>query len=98
MNELRGVLTASQTLRCTFVQGTGEAVKNYLSGEIHATLEPLPHRPVKYDGSYEVDPLKTAQVLQTRDKVMTDDMTVRGIYYYAVTNDTGGQTVTIGRD
>ena len=51
-----------------------------------------------YDGSYEIDPQKTVQVLETKDRVMTDDITVLGIYYYEVTNETGGKTVTIGRD
>ena len=51
-----------------------------------------------YEGSYEVDPQKNIQVLETKDRVLTDDITVLGIYYYEVTNDTGGKTVTIGRD
>ena len=51
-----------------------------------------------YEGSYEIDPKKAAQVLSTKDRVLTDDITVLGIYYYEVTNDTGGKTVTIGRD
>ena len=98
MSELQGVLTVNKTLRCVLNPESGEAIKDYLSGEIHATLEPLPHKPVKYEGSYEIDPLKTMQVLSTKDKVMTEDMTVLGIYYYEVTNETGGNTVTIGRD
>ena len=51
-----------------------------------------------YEGSYEIDPKKAAQVLSTKDRVLTNDITVLGIYYYEVTNDTGGKTVTIGRD
>ena len=51
-----------------------------------------------YGGSYEIDPQKGAQVLETKDRVMTENLTVLGIYYYEVTNGTGGKTVTIGRD
>lgn len=49
-----------------------------------------------YDGSYEIEPLMNSQVLPTRNRVMTKDITVREIGYQEVTNASGGQTVTIG--
>ena len=87
MAELRGKIGSANS-----------AVGDVLQGHIGASFKPLENVPQKYTGSYEVDPLKTAQVLPTKDKLMVDDLTVQGIYYYEVTNDTGGSTVTIGRD
>ncbi len=51
-----------------------------------------------YEGDYEIDPLITPQVLSTRNKVMTDDLTILSISYQEVSNASGGKTVTIGRD
>lgn len=87
MAELRGMIGSPNS-----------AVGDTLQGQIGAVFKPLENVPQNYTGSYEVDPLKTAQVLPTKDKLMVDDLTVQGIYYYEVTNDTGGSTVTIGRD
>lgn len=51
-----------------------------------------------YDGSYEVTPRLVEQVLPTKDKSMTDDLTVKEIGVLRVTNPSGGDTVTIGID
>ncbi|MBQ3759273.1 MAG: hypothetical protein II876_07440 [Synergistaceae bacterium] len=51
-----------------------------------------------YEGAYEVDPLTTEQKLSTKDKVLTGDIKVLGIGYHEVSNVSGGQTVTIGRE
>ena len=87
MAELRGKIGTSKP-----------AISGKIQGQISASFKPLENVPQTYTGSYEIDPLKTAQVLPTKDKLMVDDLTVQGIYYYEVTNDTGGSTVTIGRD
>lgn len=50
----------------------------------------------KYTGSYTVKPLVSEQTLATKDKVMTDDVTVLEIPYSEVSNNEGGCTVTIG--
>ena len=50
----------------------------------------------KYTGSYTVKPLVSEQTLATKDKVMTDDITVLKIPYSEVSNNEGGCTVTIG--
>ena len=48
-----------------------------------------------YDGEYVVIPKTIEQTLETKNKHMTDDVTVREIPYYAVSNLTG-LTVYIG--
>lgn len=50
----------------------------------------------KYTGSYTVKPLVSEQTLATKDKVMTDNVTVLEIPYSEVSNNEGGCTVTIG--
>lgn len=50
----------------------------------------------KYTGSYTVKPSVSEQALTTKDKVMTDDVTVLEIPYSEVSNNEGGCTVTIG--
>lgn len=49
-----------------------------------------------YDGEYEVTPKSSEQVLNTKKKIMYDDVTVGAIPYYEVSNDYGGITVNIG--
>lgn len=49
-----------------------------------------------YTGSYEVTPKTTAQTLPTANKIMTSDLTVKGIPVTEETNASGGTTVTIG--
>ena len=76
---------------------TGKA-SNILHGGVSASIEPVENYPLPYTGSYVIDPLKREQILPTESKVMTQDLKVLGIYYYEVTNNNGGKTVTIGRD
>ena len=49
-----------------------------------------------YEGAYEVTPRKVEQVLETKDKSMTDNVTVFAIPYAEVSNLGGGLTATIG--
>lgn len=49
-----------------------------------------------YDGDYNVIPRVYQQVLETKDKVMNDDVTVEVIPLAAVINLSNGYTVTIG--
>ena len=48
-----------------------------------------------YRGNYTVTPAMEAQVLETKDKVMTDDVTVLEIPMYETTNLSGGTTLYI---
>lgn len=52
---------------------------------------------VPYTGDYVVTPKITQQVLPTAQKTMTDDVTVRQIPRYDVSNAAGGVTINIGR-
>lgn len=49
-----------------------------------------------YASEYEVTPKVTAQQLKTANKLMADDLTVKAIPYFEVSNSAGGTTVTIG--
>ena len=69
------------------------------SGQLTGTIS-LPHLtppiyPV-YEGEYSVTPRFVEQKLETKDKLMTDDVTVEIIPAHEVTNPAGGLTVTIG--
>lgn len=50
----------------------------------------------EYDGEYIIIPSSVEQVLQTTDKLMRDDVTVKEIPYYETANLFGGETVYIG--
>ena len=49
-----------------------------------------------YEGEYKVTPKVTAQTLETENKLMAEDLTVKAIPYFEVSNLAGGSTVTIG--
>lgn len=50
----------------------------------------------KYKGKYVVAPKTEAQVLSTKQKYMTDDVTVKGVPCFEVSNDADGTTFIIG--
>lgn len=49
-----------------------------------------------YDGTYEVIPTFSRQTLNTYNKLMTDDLTVRAIEVSRTSNPQGGNTIFIG--
>ena len=49
-----------------------------------------------YDGSYEVNQEIGQQILQTKNKTMVTDLTIKSIPYSEVTNTSNGITETIG--
>ena len=51
-----------------------------------------------YTGAYEVDPRKVEQVLETRNKSMSGDVTINPIFYSEVSNPAGGETCYIGME
>ena len=51
-----------------------------------------------YEGSYVVTPKVEAQVIPTANKFLSNDMTVKSIPYYEVSNTSGGSTVFIGKE
>ena len=65
-----------------------------LSGKLSPSSIPL--YPM-YDGVYEVTPLPELDIiLNTKKKLLNDDVVVNSIPYFEATNDSGGYTVTIG--
>ncbi len=51
-----------------------------------------------YDGDYEVTPRIAAQTLPTAGKLMAQDVTVREIPRYDVSNTSGGTTIFIANE
>lgn len=65
-------------------------------GEIHTVTEYIGGE--KYTGEYEVTPKVEEQTMPTKDKVLLDDMTVKAIPFFIVSNTSGGSTVFIGNE
>lgn len=65
-------------------------------GEIHTVTEYIGGE--KYTGEYEVTPKVEEQTMPTKDKVLLDDMTVKAIPFFNVSNTSGGSTVFIGNE
>lgn len=65
-------------------------------GEIHTVTEFVGGEP--YDGKYTVTPKVDAQTMPTKYKVMTDDVTIKSIPFFNVSNNSGGSTVYIGNE
>lgn len=70
-------------------------LNNALNGVVQLPNLTPPVHPT-YDGEYSVTPHFYAQKLETKEKLMTDDVTVEVIPAHEVTNPAGGLTVTIG--
>lgn len=51
-----------------------------------------------YDGEYEVTPSTEEQVLKTANKSLNEDIKIKTIPYFEVSNNAGGTTVTIGSE
>lgn len=51
-----------------------------------------------YEGSYEVDPRKVAQTLDTQNKSMRENVVIKEIYYAETSNLGGGYTAIIGME
>lgn len=84
-SSLQGKITTELALA-----GTITAAKA-LRGNVSTDVE---HK--NYGGPYSVTPDVVEQTLGTASKVMTEDVSVKAIPYYAVSNDFGGETIIIG--
>ena len=51
-----------------------------------------------YTGDYAVTPSVGGSIMPTKDKYMTQDVTVKPIPYYNVSNPAGGSTVYIAKE
>lgn len=74
---------------------TGET-DSILASDFDTEIANIPTGGVIYDGAYTVTPLAdVSQTLATKNKTMTDDVTINKVPSYAVDNAAGGQTFTI---
>lgn len=51
-----------------------------------------------YYGPTDVTPKITAQTLDTSNKYLTDDVSIKPIPFYSVDNEDNGQTIIIGEE
>lgn len=51
-----------------------------------------------YEGEYEVTPKVTEQTLPTAQKLLEEDVHIKEIPYFEVSNNSGGNTVYIGSE
>jgi hypothetical protein len=51
-----------------------------------------------YEGDYVVTPSVDAQSLETAQKSLENDLTIKAIPYYETSNQKGGETVYIGKE
>ena len=52
----------------------------------------------EYQGVYDVIPKVVEQRMETKNKVMRDDVTIKSIPFFNVSNTSGGSTVYIGNE
>ena len=84
------------------ITGTIENVENTISGQlsiintISGKISNLKTYPV-YNGAIEITPIANLDILlETEDKIVTDNIIVHEIPYYQTSNLSGGYTVIIG--
>ena len=52
----------------------------------------------EYNGPYDITPLFSAQVLPTAKRLMQQNLTIKKIPQYEVSNDSNGYTLIIGEE
>lgn len=63
-------------------------------GEVQVVTEFVGGEP--YNGDYVVTPKVAEQTLETKAKVMADDVQIKAIPFFETANNAGGDTVYIG--
>lgn len=67
------------------------------AGSISGTLNYAKNKPLPYyEGEYELTPVWEDVTLETKQKSMSDNVTMQAIPYAEVDNPSGGVTVIIG--
>lgn len=72
---------------------------NNITPEIRGAVSTPPARSSYhfYDGIYEITPTPELDIiLNTSNQILLDDIVVKEIPYFEITNESGGYTVTIG--
>ena len=77
------------------LEGSIASKKSPISG-IVAIGGTVVQEPDYYEASYEIEPKTNSQKLDTKNKTMRDDLIIKPIPYYEVSNTANGITVTIG--
>lgn len=70
-------------------------VPNGVDGFNPVNVDVLQTQGEEYSGSYEITPAVEQQIMQTAEKVMREDVTIKEIPYAEVSNPAGGTTVII---
>lgn len=71
--------------------------KLHSDGTLHGTvISGMNRECVYYMGDYEVTPKISEQMLETYDRHMNENVTIKPIPYYEVSNEYSGKTVIIG--
>ena len=52
----------------------------------------------EYEGDYIVTPKVESQTMPTKNKLLTEDVTIKSIPFFNVSNTSGGSTVFIGNE
>ena len=53
---------------------------------------------VNYTGDYEITPKVEAQTMHTKDRLMINDVEIKGIPVFSTSNDAGGNTIYIAKE
>lgn len=69
---------------------------NLKFGEVQTITEYVGGEP--YEGSYIITPKVEEQKMDTKGKIMIDDVTVKSVPFFEVSNTSGGNTVYIASE
>ena len=84
-------VSSSPSVKFRFGQDASPAMAVELGRPVYMGGDP-------YEGPYDVTPKVTAQTLQTAQKLMREDVSVRAIPYFDVSNPAGGNTIYIANE
>ena len=84
-------VSSSPSVTFRFGQTDSPAMAVELGRPVYTGGEP-------YEGPYDVTPKVTAQTLPTAKKLMREDVSVRAIPYFDVSNPAGGNTIYIANE
>lgn len=84
----------SRALKTKFGKSKQQFATNL--GELHHVTKVIGGE--VYGGDYIVTPKVDSQTMPTQGKVMMEDVTVKAIPYFDVTNNSGGSTVYIAKE
>ena len=92
-------------VRDSSLQSIADAIRSkngltnlYKPAEMAAAIRDIQTVGEPYEGPYDVTPKVTAQTLPTAKKLMREDVSVRAIPYFDVSNPAGGNTIYIANE